>query len=200
MNEPNLILPNRVVSNAIANKKRLYFLAGPIRGAIDWQQYAYIFFSGLYSGCYVVCARLSDDSRYFYQFAMAGESGRPYVSQTHWERHYMELASHMGSIIFWLLLEDSVNPRKREEGPYAQDTYGELGRWGVRSGKKIGYLNSAMQEPIVNIVVGAEPEFPGLNVIRKNLSLDHGYDFPIYETLEETIYQAVSKSIKTNSR
>lgn len=105
----------------------------------------------------------------------------------------MELASYAGCITFWLPAKDQSNPREKEDGPYARDTYGELGRWGVRSGKKIGEINFFTNKPIVNIMIGAEPAFHGLSVIRKNLAEDHScHDYIIPENLPQTLHEAVN--------
>jgi hypothetical protein len=39
--------------------------------------------------------------------------------------------------------------------------------------------------------VGAEKNFPGLKVIQKNFDADHKGKYPIYDSLEKTIDQAI---------
>lgn len=103
--------------------------------------------------------------------------------QTNWERYYLEHASQRGCIIFWLGCEDKNNPRT-DGGPYGRDTYGEQGAWRVH----------LKYNPSLRVVIGAEPEFSGLSVIKCNLDEELGYDFPIYSSMEETVKAAVRKS------
>lgn len=199
-----LILPKNGVVLDLKSGEHLYFLAGPIRGAGDWQSKAIKMLTEKDPACYIVCpcryveqnhdlSRYSlpatklpsetDDIREFPEYMLE------FPDQTRWERYYLAKAAHLGSIIFWLPQEDANNPRKKEDGPYARDTYGELGRWSIRHALQ---HNPFGQEKQVKIVVGAEPTFPGLSVIQKNFDDDHGKPFTIYTTLEDTIDQAIT--------
>jgi hypothetical protein len=106
--------------------------------------------------------------------------------QLDWEQHYMTLAGfpepvglRQGCIVFWL--GEQTLPRSPEDGPYAQDTYGEIGRWIVH--KKYN--------PGVRLVIGADPKFHGLSQIARNANYDLGYEFPIYTSMRETVRAAV---------
>lgn len=212
-----LILPTTKMGVALDLKQgeRLYFLAGPIRGADDWQAKAIELLHQKDPFCYIACPcrydinhplsrfqikptelpRSTDHKRELPEYAL------PFENQTMWERYYLEHASCFGSVIFWLPCESKENPRKKEDGPYARDTYGELGRWSIRhaSSGKGGFSNQYLSAGShLNLVIGAEEGFPGLGVIKKNLDADHGQPFDIYPNLEETIAAAVKKGKKTN--
>lgn len=129
---------------------------------------------------YIVCPCRYAPEHPLYRFAIKGEEGI-FPNQTLWERHYLALASTQGSIIFWLPEESKNNPRPLETGPYARDTYGELGEWRTR----MLYGNA-------RVVIGAQRAFPGLSVITKNFRAMIGDTLVFYETLQDTIDAAVA--------
>ena len=159
----------------------LFFLAGPVRGGGDWQK--------------ACCSKISD---YIQNFCAAlpcryppahplwdftvSQSVSNFDHQLTWERHYLDLAGTGGCIIFWLPCESKENPRTGDE-PYAMDTRGELGEWRGR----------LMSDPKLRVVIGAEPDFPGLSQIERNFSLATRSRFPIYGTLKETVEAALKK-------
>ncbi len=106
-----------------------------------------------------------------------------YERQTDWERHYLEWAAHKGCIIFWLGCESKTNPRD-DGSPYARDTYGELGEWRGR----------LMHDPTINLVIGAEQDFPGLSVIHRNFKQSINPGFRIHSTMEDVARAAIQKS------
>lgn len=209
-----LILPNTKMGVVLDLREgeRLYFLAGPIRGNENWRAKAISLLHEKDPFCYIACPRpyatdhelsrfqikptelprSTDDEREWPEYAL------PFENQTMWERYYLERASYYGSVIFWLPCEDKLNPRK--EGPYARDTYGELPRWSLKSANPdfFSFSKSNHSSRVVNLTIGAEKDFPGLSVIQKNLNADHGGEFIIYPTLEETINEAVRKGKKVN--
>lgn len=186
--DKRLILPKKgFLLNTDKDNPRLYFLAGPVMGGGDWRRTAIHRLMELDKDCYIVCpCRYPADDPISW-LAIKTDVGLPtsqieFESQIKWERHYLELASIYGAIIFWLPVEDKDNPRPKADGPYARDTYGELGRWSVRSSKELA-----------TVIVGADPKFSGLSVIQKNFDEDHGEPFKIHNTLDETLFSAVRK-------
>jgi hypothetical protein len=103
--------------------------------------------------------------------------------QTPWERHYLELASRIGCILFWLPRESKLNPRLGSI-PYASGSRDELGEWRGR----LAYDKS------IRLVIGAHPKFPLLGPIAYSYRQVCGPDFPIYRTLEETVEAALAKA------
>lgn len=201
----NLILPKNGVVLNLKKGERLYFLAGPIRGGGDWQAKAIKLLTEKDPDCYIVCPCRYDSGHELFKFSLlpdtesSGGDGEvsnsiEFPNQTLWERYYLEQASYYGSIIFWLPCENKENPRKKGGGPYARDTYGEIGRWSLKSSKPYQFsLNN--YSPRVNVVFGAEKDFPGLGVIKKNLEADYSgtpiAQSVVYSSIGETISEAI---------
>lgn len=163
----------------------LFFLAGPVLGGGDWQRKMLSLLYKRNEGCLaVVPCRYGDNDSIRNEHVTLSKAG-VYERQTDWERHYLELAAQKGCIIFWLGCESKINPRNDGQ-PYARDTYGELGEW--RWQLKIN--------PKLNLVIGAERDFPGLSVIERNYKNVLGDDFTIHSTMEEVVKIAVQKSYR----
>jgi hypothetical protein len=154
------------------------FLAGPIRGGDDWQ-YRFIkeIEKDLERGTIVNPVRYEGDHPLFSVKEKGDENH--FESQTLWERYYLATASKKGCIVFYLPCESKINPRTSGL-PYARDSYGELGEW---RGRMI-YDNK------INLVVGADKDFPGLDVIEKNFKAMRP-DFGIHYSLEDTVRKTI---------
>jgi len=180
-----LILPKTFIEESEINRP-LFFLAGPIRGGGNWQEKFCMAMAKLILEFFVVVpCRWQPGNNLFCHRVNGTEDKFP--RQTAWEHHYLDLTAkksktHQGCIVFWLPVESKEQPRDDGQ-PYARDTYGELGSW---------RRNLAFDESI-RLVVGAEPDFPGLSVIRENFRLDlaDNSGFIIYSTMEETVNHAV---------
>ncbi len=178
---PVIVIPKQYV--AIKPTDILLFLAGPVRGGKDWQhQCIKAFIEGatffwtdtLREKVFgrlkiIVPCRWGKEHHLAAHFATTYEevtSGSDYqVSQTAMERFYLSAAINQGNgsrIVFGLFEEDEENPRPKDEGPYAQDTYGEIGRWSVVA----NYTDS----PCVRI--GYQANFPRVKTIKRNLLND----------------------------
>lgn len=193
-----ILLPKDLINLDFSQGQHLYFLAGPIRGANDWQHRAINMLIQADNNCYIVCPCRYNSDHELYRYALHLRKDfsieLTFNNQTEWERYYLELASYYGAIIFWLPAESIDNPRGDEDGPYARDTLGELGRWSIRSANQLGMINGNDRMAKVNLSIGAESDFPGLKVIKRNLDADHGHSFKISESLEDTILKAVGMS------
>jgi hypothetical protein len=180
----HILLPKTYVD--IPSNIPVFFLAGPVRGGDDWQ---------------VRCIKLLDEKlngKDFYvaipyyvdilpkdHIAVIGRAAGDenyFPRQLNWERHYLDLASTQGAIIFWLPEESKVNPRVGG-GPYATDTRGELGEWRGRM----------VYDKLLAVVVGGEEGFEGFDVLKRNFKFVAGDEFKIYSTLEDTVAAAVEK-------
>ncbi|GHV22790.1 hypothetical protein FACS189428_5360 [Clostridia bacterium] len=181
----NLILPKNGVDPDFSNGKRLYFLAGPIRGGGDWQKRAIALLGEKDPGCYVASPSpngyMKEHELLKYGFPTNNPTlASSFTRQTLWERHYLQLALENGALIFWLPVEDANAPREKKDGPYARETYGEIGRWSMKA-----FMQGT------HPIIGAEKGFSGLDQIYVNLRGDFGKNFPIYESLEKTIEEAI---------
>src|SRR5262249_16051903 len=115
-----LILPKRMVK-LVPEQWPIFFLAGPIKGGRSWQKNAAELLERLVGECFVASPLIFDGADL--------PIGIPnFDRQLDWERHYLELGSERGCIVFWLPCEDRENPCPKDH-PYARDTRGELGEW-----------------------------------------------------------------------
>jgi len=178
------ILPKTLIDTTeIADP--FFFLAGPDLGGGNWRERFCELLAKSLPEFYVVVPSWKP-SECFLRTRVEGWTIN--YRQTVWERYFRDIVNersrrYKGCVVFWLPVEDREHPRDDGQ-PYARDTYGELGRWGV-----IAALTSS------HIVVGADPGFPGIDVIQENLRGDFGKSpqdgFPIYSTIEETVRQVV---------
>ena len=169
---------------------QVFFLAGPVKGGDDWQA----------KMCRELEKRIHPEREFFVvvpcpswdknhrlaAFFCEDDSKITFERQLDWERYYIPRAGSKnpseepGCLVFWLPEESKENPRKGK-GPYARDTYGELGACRV--------LKSLY--PAINLVVGAEEGFPGLDVFQRNISADLKKEFLIRKTFADTAQIAV---------
>lgn len=181
-----ILTPKRYLNLDEYLDQPLYFLAGPVRGGGDWQRYMAEWIERYDSDAIIVVPTRWDDThplaRHF-----GGEDTGYFERQLDFERYYIEQAAlehPRGCLLFWL--GEQKAPRPAEDGPYAQDTYGELGRWSVHK----------HYQPHLRLVIGAEPKFPGLDVIKRNVRKDVEYEFPFHESLEATARAAAHEADK----
>jgi hypothetical protein len=188
-NVPKLVLPKTIVE--VPDKSKVFFLAGPIRGGGDWQHQAILRIAELMPEAFIATPSRYNENHPLYKYKLPEDTQSlddtqvAWVKkhQTNWERYYLEIASRMGCILFWLPEEDINNPRLKEDGPYAQDTYGELGEWRGR----------LSQDQSVRLVIGAMEAFLGLRAIHRNYkAVDQGFKY--YTCLEDTIQAAIVRS------
>lgn len=172
-----IILPKMVVDKSKINYP-LFFITGPVRGGGGWQEHFCLELGKVIPEFFaaVPCRWRSGDRLFCYH---VGEFSDAFESQTEWEHFYLEQAATFsekrnGAIIFFLPLQNKEFPRVDGQ-PYARDTYGELGAW----------RRTLVFRPSIKLLVGADSDFPGLKVIRRNFKHDLGYDFPIHESMEE---------------
>lgn len=177
----NLLLPKTYVER---HGRPVVFLAGPIRGAGDWQASAIKSLAIALPTALIVCPVRYAEDHDLYAYRLRGFEDY-FESQTAWERHYMKLATETGALLFWIPAESQDSQRPRSEGPYAQDTYGELGEW---RGRLMGVPENAYP----SIVFGAQPDgLPGLSVIKKNYRYALNIEF--LDTLENVLAEVVNR-------
>jgi len=156
----------------------LFFFMGPVRGGEDWQHLCYRKILAKINHFTAVIPIPYLDDHPLRSVQLAGD-GKYFERQLPWERYYLEAAAIRGCILTWLPKESATEPRVR--GPYAQDTYGELGEWRGR----------LMANPDLRIVIGSQEEFPGLDTIRRNYTLALKRDFPFHSSLDEVVDAAL---------
>ncbi|MDO8511366.1 MAG: hypothetical protein Q7S55_04320, partial [Nanoarchaeota archaeon] len=149
---PKLIIPKTYVPV----KSPLIFLAGPIGSAPNWQDEAINHLFSLDSDLVIASPRRG-----------IRESIAPYIltgnenffhRQRAWERHYLDIASKTGAIMFWLPGE----AEHKCEKVYGAMTRLELGQW----------MTDYRHNPEVRFCVGSDGKFPELDTIKYDLLLD----------------------------
>ncbi len=136
-----LLEPKSEIPNKYKNKK-IFFLAGPIRGGNNWQIKAAEFLWKKYPGCIVVDPtrwELAEEIAKSFKLkkrifnhrknSIGIKNEKLYPNQASWESNYMKKASIKGCLIFWLEKESRSEPRPKTSGVYAQDTRVEIGMW-----------------------------------------------------------------------
>lgn len=185
----NLILPKTRphLQNPYLLSLPLYFLAGPILGGGDWhRRMTELLLRNLEHrsdprDCIIVNPSRYEPTHPHYQYRMKGPDEFP--TQTLWERYYLREAAlnwPSGCLIIFLACESKTEPRK-DGLPYAMDTRGEVGEWRAH----------LMHNPKTRLIIGAEPEFPGLRTIRRNFENAVGDHFKILGSMEEVAERAM---------
>lgn len=166
-----LIIPKTYVQELDAP---LIFLAGPIRSAPNWQDEAIKILFSKEPNLIIASPRrgIRDNIA---KYIISGNE--IYFSrQRAWERHYLDIASKTGAILFWLPGEEEHNCEK----VYGAMTRVEIGQWMTRYhfDKKVHFC------------VGSDSKFSELHTIEFDLKLD-APDKKINKTLEETCAEAI---------
>jgi hypothetical protein len=165
-----VILPKKQVEIDDA----LIFLGGPITNAPLWQDRAIEILRSLDKSIYLASPHKRAET--FDNKNNSKIQKDTFLKQLSWERHYLELASKNGAILFWLPVAQSHDCNRS----YARDTRGELGEWRGR----MAY------DKEVKIVIGGEEGFDGFDIIKRNfLAVNPNLKF--YSSLEETCLQAL---------
>ncbi len=165
-----LIIPKTYVEV----KTPLIFLAGPIRGAPNWQDEAFEILCSKNKDITIASPRGGMRPKIM-DYILLGEDDY-FPRQRAWERHYLPIAAETGAILFWLPKE----AKHRCEKVYGAMTRIELGQW----------MTNYRHDNSVKFCVGSDGFFPELNTIVYDLSLD-APDKKIISTLEETCEEAL---------
>ncbi len=171
MDMGNLIIPKSYVQEL---KFPLIFLAGPIRSAPNWQDEA-IDFLFLYEPNLIIASPRRGVRDNIAPYIIMGDENY-FPRQRAWERHYLDIASKTGAILFWLPGDAEHDCQK----VYGAMTRVEIGQW----------MTSYKNNNSVRFCVGSDGKFPELHTIEYDLKLD-APTHEIRKTLEETCIEAV---------
>lgn len=153
----------------------LYFLAGPIQGAPDWQKEAITFCDQIGSiDPNIDSLEIANPRRDY----LDGQFD--YDAQVEWEQRYLRRAATYGGIIFWLARQDHSLPYEKGR-PYAQTTRFEFGR-------SLGWRDF---DPTIRVVIGMEPGYKGSERYYKKCAAEQG--LKIYSDLGETCAALLSR-------
>lgn len=166
-----IVLPKHYVE---IGKSPLIFLAGPCKGAPFWQEEAIDRIISLDKNILIVSPRHLKRQDLNGR-VMAGDNSR-FHRQRAWERHYLDLASKKGAIMFWLPGEEKHDCGK----VYGSMTRLELGQC----------MTNYRNDRAYRFCVGSDGRFPDMHTIEYDLSLD-APDKKILGELDETCREAV---------
>lgn len=167
-----LIIPKTYVEKL---ETPLIFLAGPIRSAPNWQDEAISFLFSQKPNLTIASPRRGIRDKIAPYIANGDENYFP--RQRAWERHYLDIASKTGAVLFWLPGEAEHDCKK----VYGAMTRLEIGQWMTRYSL----------DKTVRFCVGSDGTFSELGTIEFDLKLD-APDKNIKHTLEETCVEALS--------
>lgn len=182
-----LILPNNAVP--IEPGAKVFFLAGPDLGGDHWWSEAIRLLERRVTNSYVICPKEHTIGNPVFQYVprenddvSKERSMKPFRDKAEWKRYYLDMAYARGIVILWMPAEDKSFPRPSEKGPYGIDVYGWLMDWREKS-------NGSGRN---HIAVGGEDKFPDFPSIAASCRVKLGSDFPVYQTLQETVDAAVA--------
>ena len=155
-------------------KTPLIFLAGPIRGAPNWQDKAIKILFSHNSNLTIASPRRGVGEKISPYIAFGDEKYFP--RQRAWERYHLDIASKTGAILFWLPGEK----KHKCEKVYGAMTRVEIGQW----------MSNYRHNNSINFCVGSDGEFPELDTIKYDLSID-APNKQINNSLEATCKEAL---------
>lgn len=166
-----IIIPN-VYVNPI--NIPLVFLAGPIGSAPEWQDEATRIIFSKEENLMIVNPRryvAKDLQKY-----LITNNNPPFPRQRAMERHYLDIASKKGAIMFWLPGEE----KHKCEKVYGAMTRYEIAQWSTRY-----HFDNTLR-----ITIGTDGKFSEFHTIAYDLQLDMP-QIKINNTLEETCLEAI---------
>ena len=166
-----LIIPNTYVEKV---DNPLIFLAGPIRSAPNWQDKAIGILFAKNPDLTIVSPRRGIRDK-IADYVVQGKEDY-FSRQRAWERHYLDIASQTGAVLFWLPGELEHNCGK----VYGAMTRVEIGQW----------MTNYKHDNSIKFCVGSDGNFSELPTIQYDLSLD-APDKQIKGSLENTCEEAL---------
>lgn len=155
----------------------LIFLAGPIKSAPNWQDKAIDIILSQNKDLIVASPR-GGIREVIAPYILKGDDNY-FPRQRAWERHYLDLASKTGAIMFWLPGEETHDCQK----VYGAMTRLEIGQW----------MTNYRHDKSVRFCVGSDGKFSELHTIQYDLQLDVP-EKSVFGSLKETCLEAVRLS------
>lgn len=170
----SVILANTYVKDI---KRPLIYLAGPVRCAPKWQDEA---IEVLVEAPHkvVIATPTTEVKESLKRYLMPGDKTH-FERQRAWERHYLDIASRNGAIMFWLPGAEHHDCAK----VYGVMTRLELGQW----------LTRHMHDKSVRLCIGTDGRFPEFDTIKYDISQD-APELEIKRSLKETCLEALRLS------
>ncbi|HYD03658.1 MAG TPA: nucleoside 2-deoxyribosyltransferase domain-containing protein [Alphaproteobacteria bacterium] len=171
----NIILPNTYVTDKI---EPLIFLAGPIKGAPDWQSQAIEIisqYSKSWNIIYIASPRPAV-KKYLENQILRGVNMED-QKQREWEWYHQNIAAKNGVIMFWFPGKDHEVPGKS----YGLITSNEFGYWTARH----------QMDNSIKLAIGSDGRFNQWNVFNFDIKFNVP-DITVRDSLEETCIHAIN--------
>lgn len=166
-----VIIPKTYVKKL---EEPLIFLAGPVKGAPNWQDEAVDILFSLEKDIMVALPKREIEDK-IAKYVIVGDENY-FPRQRAWERHYLDIASRTGTILFWL-------PGEIEHK--CEKAYGAMTRFEL--GLTLGWYKYNKE---ISFCVGTDLKFSEFYTIHYDLQRD-APDKKIMPTLEESCAEAV---------
>jgi len=166
-----IILPKTYIDGITTST---IFLAGPSRSTYDWQSEAIRILLDLQSDLTIVNPKRAVQGDLIKR-VIEGDNTH-FSRQRAWERHYLNLASKTGCIMFWLPEETEHSCKK---------VYGAMTRVEIRQ-----WMTNYKHDNSVRFCVGSDGKFQELHTIVYDLSIDAPSKI-VLPTLEQTCQEAI---------
>src|SRR3989338_1010218 len=148
-----VIIPKTYIADV---RNPLIFLAGPIRGAPNWQDVAIKILFSRNPNLTITSPRRGVRNE-IAPYILEGDENH-FSRQREWERHYLDAASKKGVILFWLPGEEKHDCEK----VHGAMTRLELGQW----------MTNYKHDNSTQFCIGSDQKFPEINTISYDLKLD----------------------------
>jgi hypothetical protein len=164
----------------------LFFLAGPLQGAEDYHPHVFRLLQERLENFILVIPQRYQIGHPLLEYEAVG-SPDYFRRQRHFEAHYIKQAREAvrnraggGALLFNLCCQ--VTPRT-DDRPYATDSWREAAETYTR----LSY------EPDLSVIVRAEKDFPGEEILNDCFNEAIGGSFPFFRTLEELADEATRR-------
>jgi len=167
----SLIIPKTYVEQI---NKPVIFLAGPIKGASNWQDKAILYLISKDPDVILVSPRRGIRDEIAPYIIKGNETH--FQRQRMWERYYLECASKKGAIMFWFPGEIEHDCNK---------SYGAMTRF--ESGMILGWYK---YDKSIEFCLGSDGKFSELDTMLVDFKLD-APEKRVFPTLEQTCDEAL---------
>jgi hypothetical protein len=169
-----LIIPRTYVKDI---NDPLIFLAGPIGNAPNWHDEAIEILFSKEPNLTIASPRWEFSGKIAHYIVEGDEN---YFSRARaWERHYLDISSKTGAILFWLPGQEFHDCKK----VYGAMTRVELGQW----------MTNYKHDNNIRFCVGTDGKFSEIHTIEYDLKID-APDKKLFNTLEQTCDEALRLS------
>jgi hypothetical protein len=178
--DKKILIPTRYVKDTTP----LIFLAGPVKNAPEWRNYAIDFIRRVDKNITIAVPAPTNDAIKYIREDLSkyivdeNESGR-YTNYRNWKEKYEDIAANNGALMFWI-------PREEKE-------YLEYEEYGLATAYEIEYWADILRvDKNLNVSVGIEGTFKLWNAEDYD-NLFRNTNIQVQKSLEHTLHDAINK-------